>query len=223
MKEKQYLRPVEVARQLGVSVKTIQRWDKAGLIKTVRTTGNQRRIPADEILRLYGQVKEPRCVLYARVSSVRQEQDGNLERQVARLVAAATERNYHIVEIIREQASSINEKRRGVKKLLTLVERQAVDVALVEYPDRLVRFGFGYLEQAFSWKGVRLEILEEPVKQEATTELVNDLLMIVTVFSGRLYGHRAKKVQKCITSALHECLQAEEASGASSQNDQTPA
>jgi len=162
MKEKQYLRPVDVARELGVSVKTIQRWDKAGLIKTVRTTGNQRRIPADEILRLYGQVKEPRCVLYARVSSVRQERDGTLERQVARLVAAATERNYRIVEIIREQASSLNEKRRGVKKLLTLVEKQAVEVALVEYPERLVRVGFGYLEQAFSWRGVRLEMIEEP-------------------------------------------------------------
>src|SRR5258708_19899282 len=134
MKEKQYLRPVEVARQLGVSVKTIQRWDKAGLIQTVRTTGNQRRIPADEIRRLYGQVKEPRCVLYARVSSVRQEQDGNVERQVARLVAAATERNYRIVEIIREQANSLNQNRRASKTLLTLLEPPAFQLPLVSYP-----------------------------------------------------------------------------------------
>ena len=36
---------------------------------------------------------------------------------------------------------------------------QVIDVVLIEYPDRLVRFGFGYLEQAFGWKDVRLEVL----------------------------------------------------------------
>ncbi len=33
-----------------------------------------------------------------------------------------------------------------MKKLLTLVREQAVDVVLIEYPDQLVRFGFSYLE-----------------------------------------------------------------------------
>jgi hypothetical protein len=42
-----------------------------------------------------------------------------------------------------------------MKKLLTLVGEQAVDVVLIEYPDRLVRFGFSYLDQAFGWQHVR--------------------------------------------------------------------
>ena len=41
-----------------------------------------------------------------------------------------------------------------MKQLFTLIGEQAIDVVLIEYPARLVRFGFGYVEQAFGWKCV---------------------------------------------------------------------
>jgi putative resolvase len=53
------------------------------------------------------------------------------------------------VALIAEQASSLNEKRKGMKKLLTLIDLQAIDVVLIAYPDRLVRLGCGSLEEAF--------------------------------------------------------------------------
>lgn len=207
MKEKDYLTSGEVAKALGVSVKTVQRWDKAGLITVVRTVHNQRRIPVSELTRLIRGIGAPRCVIYARVSSSRQEQAGNLERQVERLREATAARGYCLVETIAEQASSLNEKRRGMNKLFSLIEREAVDVVLIEYPDRLVRFGFSYLVQAFSWQGVRLEVLEEPPKQEPLAEMTADLLTIVTVFSGRMYGHRAKRVQECMATRIKACIQ----------------
>ena len=137
-----------------------------------------------------------RCVLYARVSSVRQEQDGHLARQTARLREAATSRGYEVVQMITEQASSLGERRKGMKQLLSLIGEQAVDVVLIEYPDRLVRFGLGYLEQAFRWKDVRLEVLDAPKHQEPTEELIQDMVTIVTVFAGRLYGQRTTGVRK---------------------------
>jgi putative resolvase len=214
MKNKRLLHPKEAAYELGVSTKTIHRWDEAGKLRTVRTIGNQRRIPIEEIWRLRSQGKRAeRCVLYARVSSVRQEQDGNLARQTARLREAATSRGYEVVQMITEQASSLNERRKGMKKLLSLIGGQAVDVVLIEYPDRLVRFGFGYLEQAFSWKDVRLEVLDPPKQQEPTEELIGDMLTIVTVFAGRLYGQRAKGVRKRVETVLKECEQEEQANG----------
>jgi predicted site-specific integrase-resolvase len=48
------------------------------------------------------------------------------------------------------------------KRLLALVGQWAIDVVLIEDPDRLVRFGFGSLEEAFSWQGMRLEVLDPP-------------------------------------------------------------
>jgi putative resolvase len=184
---------------------------------------NQRRIPAAALHALiFGQGTSLRCAIYARVSSAKQEHEGNLTRQAERLQVEAKARGYQVVALIAEQASSLNEKRKGMKKLLALIEQQAIDVVVIEYPDRLVRFGFGSLQEAFGWMQVRLEVVEPPKVQTPTEELVQDLLTIVTVFSGRLYGSRAKRVRQCVL----DCLRAEEAvesDGTNSQNQQTPA
>jgi len=224
MKNKRLLHPKEAAEELGVSIRTLIRWDEAGKLRTVRTVGNQRRIPIEEISRLRrldkGLAGAERCVLYARVSSVRQEQDGNLSRQTERLKEAASERGYQVVQVITEQASSLNERRKGMERLLALIGQRAVEVVLIEYPDRLVRFGFGYLEEAFRWQGVRLEVLDPPKQLEPTEELVQDLLTIVTVFAGRLYGHRAQGVRKRVETVLKECEQEEETNGAGQPHHQ---
>jgi putative resolvase len=69
----------EAKKLLGVTMRTIQRWDKEGKIRVVRTVGGRRRIPESEIKRLLG-LKERRVVVgYARVSSATQKDD--LERQ----------------------------------------------------------------------------------------------------------------------------------------------
>ena len=222
MKKKEYLSAGEAARVLGVSVKTIQRWDKAGLLPVIRTVTNQRRIPVDAIHQLLNAPgKSLRCAIYARVSSAKQEQEGNLTRQVERLQQVASERGYRVVALIQEQASGLNEKRTGLKRLFHLIDQQEIDLVLIEYPDRLVRFGFGYLEETFRWKQVHIEVVEPPKAQTPTEELVADLLSIVTVFSGRLYGSRAKKVRTCVSNALKDCLKAEEADGTDRQNNQT--
>jgi len=42
----------QVAEVLGVSQVTIRTWDRRGKIRTIRTPGNHRRIPEDELARL---------------------------------------------------------------------------------------------------------------------------------------------------------------------------
>jgi putative resolvase len=62
----------EAKKLLGVTTRTIQRWDKEGKIRVVRTVGGRRRIPESEIKRILG-LKEERVVVgYARVSSTTQ-------------------------------------------------------------------------------------------------------------------------------------------------------
>jgi putative resolvase len=222
MKKKEFLSAGEAARALGVSVKTIQRWDKAGLLPVIRTATNQRRIPVDTVHQLLKvQGKSLRCAIYAQVSSTKQEQEGHLTRQVERLQRVAQERSYEVVARIQEQTSGLNEKRKGLKKLFHLIEHQEIDLVLIAYPDRLVRFGYGYLEETFRWKQVRIEGVELPKMQTPTEDLVADLLSIVTVFSGRLSGSRAKKIRSCVSNALKDCLKAEEADGTNRQNNQT--
>jgi predicted site-specific integrase-resolvase len=66
------------------------------------------------------------------------------------------------------------------------------------------------LQEAFGWKGVRLDVLDPPKQLEPAEELVRDLLTIVTVFAGRLYGHRAKGIRKRVQVALQACATAEQ-------------
>ena len=73
-----------------------------------------------------------------------------------------------MVACIQEQASGLNEMRTGLKQLLHLIDHQEIDLVLIEHPDRLVPFGYGYLEETFRWKQVRIEVVEPPLGADAT-------------------------------------------------------
>lgn len=206
MKEKMYS-PAEVGNRLGVSVRTIQRWDKEGKIKVIRTLGNQRRIPESEIRRIMGNAlgEGVRCAIYARVSSQKQIKEGNLERQKERLLKEAKERGYKVVRVIMEKGSGLNENRKGLKKLFKEASREEIDKVLIEYKDRLARFGYSYIEKAFEAMGVKIEIVEEEKKKEPSEELMKDLLSIITVFSARIYGSRAQVFKQKVNEVIKEC------------------
>lgn len=51
------LGPGEAARQLGISLDTLRRWDREGRIRVVRDTANRRRVPASEVARLSGRAR----------------------------------------------------------------------------------------------------------------------------------------------------------------------
>ena len=51
---KQTYTAAEAARELGISVDTLRRWDREGRIHTKRDSSNRRLVPLDEIERLRG-------------------------------------------------------------------------------------------------------------------------------------------------------------------------
>jgi len=55
-----FIRLAEAAKRLGVTQRTLVNWDASGKIETVRTPGNQRRVPESEIDRLLSQNKAVR-------------------------------------------------------------------------------------------------------------------------------------------------------------------
>jgi len=134
MKKKEFLSAGEAARALGVSVKTIQRWDKAGLLPVVRTATNQRRIPIDAIHRV---LNAPgtlvRCAIYARVSSAKQEQEGNLTRQGDRLQQAAAERGYQVVALTGKSSESEWLKKIGAAEVML---RQSINLEKIRPLDK---------------------------------------------------------------------------------------
>jgi len=80
----------EASEILGVHVRTLQKWDREGKIRCVRTVGGKRRVPESEIKRILGLHEERKVVGYARVSSHTQRDD--LERQIEAINQYARER-----------------------------------------------------------------------------------------------------------------------------------
>jgi len=195
--EERLLTIKEAKRLLGVSTKTIQRWDKAGKIRCVRTPGGRRRIPLSEVLRIMGEgrSKPVRVVGYARVSSHTQSDD--LERQKMAIKRYAEENGLRLDEIITDIGSGLNERRRGFKKLLGMIARKEVESVIVTYRDRLTRFGFETLEFFFGVMGAKIVVINEDEKTPQE-ELVEDLISIVSHFAGKLYGFRSHRYKRVV-------------------------
>jgi excisionase family DNA binding protein len=208
MKQKQLYSVKEASEILGVCIKTIHRWDESGKIKTIRTVGNQRRIPLEEIRRLLNEPEPHRAIIYGRVSSQKQKEDGNLDRQIKKLKNYAKDKNLEVVATIKEVASGINETRRGLRKALNLIRNGEADIILIEFTDRLARFGYKYLEKYIKdFKG-EIVVVEQDKDKTPTEELVEDMLAIVASFGARLYGKRSqrfrKRVRKLAEAELNE-------------------
>ena len=191
------LTPKEASKLLGVSTKTIQRWDKQGLIKVVRTPKGRRRIPLSEIKRILSQTtNDRRAVIYARVSSQKQDNDGNLERQVERILKYAKENNYEVVKIFKDTASGINDKRKNFWKMMQFIKENQVPYLIVEFEDRLTRFGLEYVKALLEEYGTQLIIIENKMSKDKMQELAEDLITIITSFTARIYGARSQKFKK---------------------------
>jgi len=185
----------EAKKLLGVTTRTIQRWDKEGKIKVVRTIGGRRRIPESEIKRVLG-LKEERLVIgYARVSSATQKDD--LERQKQLIQSYAKERGYEEVQILTDIGSGLNESRKNFLRMLKMVTERKVSKVIIAYEDRLTRFGFETLNRIFLAFGTSVEVInqEEKTPQE---ELVEDLIAIISHFAGKLYGMRSHRYKEVV-------------------------
>ena len=150
-----------------------------------------------EVRRILSGIKplEVRAVIYARVSSHKQKKDGNLDRQIERLRSYCSAKGYKVVDVITDVANGLNENRNVLQKLFNIVEKHQADVVVVEFKDRLTRFGFDYLRRYFESHGVKVEVVEE-IEKGYMEELIEDFVTIVISFAGRIYGKRSQKFRK---------------------------
>lgn len=96
----------EAAGVLGVRVETLRRWERNGTLRTVRTSGGQRLVPASEVARLLA------------------------ERRGRTRVTSGSVRNRFpgvVTEVKRDKLSATVEVLSGPHRILAFVTREAVD------------------------------------------------------------------------------------------------
>lgn len=198
----------EVAKLLGVHIKTVQGWDRDGLIIFNRTHTNRRVINRDELIRLLNdrgmifndETTQKRDVIYARVSSHEQKTKGDLDRQVSFLAQEVKDLKNPLV--LSEVGSGLNDKRKKLHQLLDMVMQGKVDRVFVTYRDRLTRFGFNYLEKICNYHNTKIIVVKDITKEKSVQEeLTEDMMALIASFSGKLYGMRSKnKRMNCETA-----------------------
>ena len=131
-------------------------------------------------------------VIYARVSSQDQKQHGDLDRQVLFLIENVNDLQNPVV--LKEVGSGLNDKRTQLNNLIKMVMEEKVNRVYVTYKDRLTRFGFNYLQTIFKHKGVDIVTFKDmDTEKSVHDELVEDIMSLVTSFSGKLYGLSSSK------------------------------
>lgn len=192
----------EACNILGVKEGILRKWDSQGKIKTIRTPGGIRlfditSVDASINLTAVKQKTHPFAIFYSRVSSAKQNDDLNRQKQYIKDTCSDQYTRYQEITDI---GSGINYKRPGLLRLLGLVKEGNVSHVVVASKDRLARFGYDLIEWMCTSFGTKIVVLDN---QDTTPEeeLGTDLMSIVQVYCCRWNGRRRYKTNNKDTKA----------------------
>ena len=188
-------KPKDFAELLGVSVKTLQRWDRDGILKANRTPTDRRYYTYDQYLQFKGIQTENDIrdtVIYARVSTRNQKDD--LQNQVEFLKQFCNAKGIIVNQCVEDFGSGLNYNRKKWNKLLDEVMGNKIKTIVISNKDRFIRFGYDWFEKFCEKFNTKIIIVNNETLSP-NEELVQDIISILHVFSCRLYGLRKYKNQ----------------------------
>lgn len=195
----------KAALLLGVSPSTLRRWDTAKhLVPAFRTPGGHRRYHLTKLLEWTNhlpkrsqnqgthQQPRPRVVAYARVSGAKQRRE--LTRQIAHLDTYIQDQGWQHVKTYHDIGSGLNDRRKGLLRLLRDLPSLQPDKIGCTYEDRLARFGLKLLETICTYFSAQIVVTQQQRQPSSLEEqVVQDVIALVTSFAGKL--HRARRGQ----------------------------
>jgi predicted site-specific integrase-resolvase len=197
-------RPHEFAKLIGKSVSTLRRWDSEGKLRAKRSIGNQRYYDEHDLqkaLNLPTKIEDRKTIVYCRVSSRGQLDD--LKSQEKAMETYCLNAGISVDEWICEIGGGLNFQRKKFLNLMKGIRLGEVNHLIVAHKDRLVRFGFEFIEEFCHWYGCKLTVVNQ-ISLSPQQEMVEDLLSIIHTFSCRLYGLRSysKKIQETLQKEI---------------------
>ena len=187
-------KPHEFAEMLGVSVKTLQRWDNDGKLIAFRNPSDRRYYTHNQYVEYMGktiQDKDARkTIIYTRVSSDNQKDD--LKNQVVFLREFANDSGVIVDVILEDIGSGLNYNRKKWNELLEDCMHGLVKTIIIAHKDRFIRFGYEWFERFLKLNGVEIIVVNNETLSPQE-EMVQDLINIIHVFSCRIYGLRKYK------------------------------
>lgn len=194
---KEYYKTGELAKMIGKNTRTVQNYCIKGYINSIIIPSGKRIISRDEVIKYLKNSKllyednNKIDLIYARVSTNKQKNRGDLDRQIEYITKQIISMNPKNLKIFSEMGSGLNDNRKELKKVLAMVMNDEVDRIFILYKDRLTRFGFNYLEQICDKFGTKIIVISKEIQEKSIQEeLAEDIISIIHSFSGKLYGLR---------------------------------
>lgn len=183
----------EMAKRLGVSIKTLQRWDRKGILVAKRTPTDRRYYTEDQYLEYIGSTtkSKQKTIAYVRVSGVNQKDD--LQNQITFIRNHVNTKGKILDAVIEDIGSGLNYNQKNWNDLLlNQIPKGEIKKIYITYKDRFVRFGFDWFERFCNHYDCKIIVINNP-DTSPQKELVDDLISIIHVFSCRIYGLRKYK------------------------------
>jgi len=179
------------AKKQDITYVTAYNWYKNGLIPNVYKS------PSGSIFVQDKQHKSTNNVIYCRVSDHKSK--SNLERQEERCLEFCRAKGIEVHKIYKEVASGMNDNRTRLIKMLN----NKPTTIVVENKDRLTRFGFNYIETLLNQQDCSIIVINRDAENES--DLVKDMISIMTSFCCRVYGlRRGQNKAKLIKEIIND-------------------
>ncbi len=182
----------QFSKLIHKSVRTLQRWDKEGILTAQRTQTGRRYYTQAQYRTCFGIVpaepaEQKKNICYTRVSGSNQKND--LSNQKAALEQFVIAQGIRVDEWRSDIGSGLNYERKQFNLLLEAVEKNRIAKIMIAHQDRFVRFGYEWFHNDCQRHGCEIVVIHvESLSPEQ--EVVKDLLTIIHCFSSRLYGLR---------------------------------
>ena len=189
-----------VTKILGVTAQTLRNWDKENKLKPTYVKSNGYRYYSEESILAYTQERKTKKNLnvigYTRVYK---ENEIELSKQKENIEKYLKERYEHY-EIIEDIGSGINYNKPGLLKLIEKINKKEVDVIVVLYKDRLLRFGFELVEHFASLNNVKIEVLDK-IDKTQDEELLETLKEIIDNTKDKIKGEN-KNIKRALLEEM---------------------
>ena len=189
-----------VTKILGVTAQTLRNWDKENKLKPTYVKSNGYRYYSEELILAYTQERKTKKNLnvigYIRVYK---ENEIELSKQKENIEKYLKEKYEHY-EIIEDIGSGINYNKPALLKLIEKINKKEVDVIVLLYKDRLLRFGFELVEHFASLNNVKIEVLDK-IDKTQDEELLETLKEIIDDTKDKIKGEN-KNVKRTLLEEM---------------------
>ena len=192
----------EAEKILKVNRATIYRYVKTGKLRVTQISEHRYNYNDDDVFKLAGLTEERKAVIYARVSTAKQQKD--LENQISTIRQYANSIGYKIDKVYSDIASGMSYDRGEFKSLLSDVLSFKIKTIVISNKDRFSRISFNMWKELFESYNCNIIVMNDDIdsSESAEKEIFEDIISLINCFTMKMCSKRRKNKLKMIKENL---------------------